>query len=189
MTTNPTTLSLLDLQAVLAALEAWAPVILAQGRTADPDNLREIIRLRALADRDTPVFLEAGNPAPFFQLLRADRACADLCATLLFLPREDAEAMAASVGHTLNAGAWYGVHLWESTDSVSGWLEQAMVKGHEVHPAEAIQAMNTLWADYGREWGNRAFVHDDGFYRAFLEEDVFIVWLSAVLKARFFERG
>lgn len=168
----------------LTQLEFWAPTILAQGPKASKDDLKEIIRLRAIIDREVPVYAEAGDSAPFFAMLRADRACVPVSATLLYLSKEEADEVVQAQCLPPNPLSWYGIHHWESTETLPWWLKQAEAKSICLTPAEALQAMLSLWAEKGREWGNEAFVDADGSYRKSLGEDTLATLLDRALKNR-----
>lgn len=155
---------MLETLTLIAQLESWAPQILQQGASADPDDLREVLRLRAVVDRAVPEQLDRGEAGCFFAMLRADRACAPWSSTLLYLTSEEAEAAVSSIGG-LNSMSWYGIHHWMVTDQLERWTQQLLQQGLEVHPAEAMAALEHLRSTMGRDWANEALVQDDGFYR------------------------
>ena len=164
---------MLETLTLITQLESWAPEVLRQGSSADPDDLREILRLRAQVDRDVPEHLDQEQAATFFAMLRADRACSPLSSTLLYLSRGEAEAAVAEIDLTLNSMSWYGIHLWEVTEQLARWSYQLQLEsGQVVHPAEAMRALEQLRVDQGREWVNEGLVQQDGFFRTELSPEV-----------------
>mgnify|MGYP003640436954 CR=1 FL=1 len=154
----------------ITQLEIWGATILRQGARASPEDLLEVLSLRALVDRDVPVFLAEEQAAPFFAMIRADRACAPFCATLLYLSSEDVKAHLPE-GTSLNPMSWFGVHLWEVTEQLQGWVGQLQGEGVTAHVAEILQALLSLWDTEDRDWSNIAFVSDGGDYRETLAEE------------------
>ena len=151
--------------AIITQLECWAPHVLQQGAEASPDDLREVIRLRALLDRLVPQDLERDEAATFFAMLRADRACAPHCPTLLYLPDEDASSVVQAEGLDLNPMSWYGVHRWGMSDPLERWAAQL---GDDFHPAVVLRGFLQLRQQFGRHWHNNAFITEDGHFRTSL---------------------
>ncbi len=123
----------------LALLEHWAPAVLQQWATADPNDLREIIRLRARAGALVAEELEKGQLEPFLALLRVDRACVPFCGTLLRLSSE--EAREAS-GGSLDRYSWYGVHLHEVSQVLPSWVGILRDQGVKVSQTEFYLAVH-----------------------------------------------
>jgi hypothetical protein len=160
-----------NIQADIELIRSWAPLILKQGPDAELSDLKEVIRIRARLDATISNDLE-NNGAPFFLLMAADRVCAQLAHTLLYLPLEDAQEAAAEVGGHVNSLVWYGIHTWSMTlDVLDHWVDAINVSANDledVHRAEVSRAYASYEAYKGRDYINEAFFRDHGQWLASL---------------------
>jgi len=173
-------MKLMDLLGVIAQLENWAPGVLALGPEASEEDLEEILRLRIIVDKETPRLLQ-DHPAPFFAILRADRACMKFCASLLYLPKESAGRLSEEFDAMLAAPAWYGVHFWEIVEFLAGWGAQL---SEDAHPAEILQAFLDLFVSEGKAWVNTAFIGEDGSFNELLSEEALVLLLEKIREGR-----
>lgn len=177
----------------LAVLTTWAPLVLQQGADASSDDLTDIIRRRSRVEQWVADLAQRGDMTPFYQLLRADRACAEHLHILLYLPRQQAEEAAAAgaqdVGGdwSLNASAWWGVHDWGVVREgrLGQWAGQiAQAYGEEVHEAEVLEAFHQL-SDYrGDEYVNRFFFDSNENWREYIDTEDRSYLYRAILDRR-----
>lgn len=159
----------LGFQAQVELLKNWAPDVLGQGENARHEDLYEVIRLRTQ--------LEAlSDPALFLVLLRIDKACEKDCATLLYLPKEQAERAAAAAGGNLNPLSWYGVHAWDlSLEVLEHWawqINDAVTNPlKDAHQAEVLRAFLEMEKFHGREYINTFFIDERGSWRKWIDSD------------------
>lgn len=167
--------------ATIELLNSWAPKVLAMGAKADPRELRDIIALRIKVEEKVIEDNLREKPALFFALLRADRACAPLCSTLLYLSADDAREVAGRAGGSLNPLSWYGIHEWDLCGVLPAWVQQINESVTspiaDSHPAEVARAFEALRVARGREYVNTFFVDPQGLWREWIDSDDRI-WLS-----------
>jgi hypothetical protein len=164
--------NLLQTMADLTLLASWAPSILSQGEDASLSDLGEIITLRARVDRDVPAFLGQENPVPFQKMLDADRACAPMARTLLWLPEDQALNAAERAGSWLNPLSWYGVHAWDmTTNGLDYWTAQVASFLPGVHQAEVMEAYENLQETMGPSYTDRWFFTERGGWKGRLDSD------------------
>ena len=148
-------------------LRTRGAAVLRSGRMARLDDLRVVIALRTRIEAGVHDALERGDPVPFIEMLRADRACVPNASTLLYLDEDDAVAAAEGAGGELNALAWHGVSRWGLVrDALPRWIAQiATRRGEHLHRAEVARAVADLRREKGREYVNTALVDETGEWR------------------------